>query len=368
MKTNLPSIIEICLIVFVSFLYSCSSNDGVSTKIIKIDPNKKADNNLPQVIIETECQLETNDSTLFGDVISIEFYSNRIYLLDIFTSKSLIEFSDKGKFIRRTYYGRGPNEMINPFAFFIDKNTNKILVWDQTLSMMFIFDSDLNCLSKQKYNVPIQSFAIVNKNEFLVQSQFYHDYVYKLYTADFEKIIGVYIPDNPKTTPTMLFRPISTDNNILLIAPYNYHVYHLTENSIHSEFFFDFGKYQLKGEEIEDIDNALNLVSTGQRISSLNELAESENYLLFHVYFNKKKIFYAHSRNTGKMIRLNDYFENGLLPSCDIRGIVEKDIFYALVKPSEMVKFHEETDIKTTENDIDDIQNPFLITFRITSE
>lgn len=368
MKTNLQTMFKICLIVIISSLYNCSSDEGSSPKIIKIDPNEKTDNKLPTLTIETQCQLETKDSTLFGDIMSIEFNSNRIYLLDVFTSKSLIEFSDKGKFIRRTDYGRGPNEMINPFAFFIDKNSNNILVWDQTLSMMFIFDSDLNYLSKQKYNVPIQSFAIVNKNEFLVQSQFYRDYVYKLYSADFEKIIGEYIPDNPKTTPSMLFRPISTDNNVLLIAPYDYHVYQLKEDSIHSEFFFDFGEYKLKGEEIENIYNALNLISTGQRVSSLNELAGSKKYILFHVYFNKKKIHYAYSRDTGKTIRLNDYFENGSLPFCDIRGIVEKDIFYALVKPSEMFKFHKETDIISTENNVQDIQNPFLITFRITAE
>lgn len=368
MRTNLQSIFKICLIVIIPSLYNCSSNESFSPTIIKIDPNEKADNKLPTLTIETKCQLETNDSSLFGNINSIEFYSNRIYLLDIFTSKSMIAFSDNGKFISRTNVGRGPNEMINPFAFCIDKNKNSILVWDQTLSTMFTFDSELNCLSKQKYNVAIQSFAVVNKNVFLVQSHFYHDYVYKLYSADFAKVINEYIPDNPKTVPTMLLRPISTENNVLLIAPYDYHVYHLTEDSIRSKFFFDFGEFKLKGEEIENIDNAMNLVSTGQRVSSLNELAESENYLLFHVYFNKKKIFYTHSLNTGKTIRLNDYFDNGSLPICDIRGIIEKDIFYALVKPSEMVKFFEKTEISLTEKNIDDTQNPFLIKFRIPSD
>lgn len=364
MQRIIQSSIKICLVILITFFCNCSSDDGGSTKIIKIDPAEKADNNLPKLTIETECQLETNDSTLFGNISSVEFYSDRIYLLDIFTSKSLIAFSDKGKFISRTNVGRGPDEMINPFAFSIDKEKNNILVWDQTLRMMFIFDSDLNRLSKQEYNVPIQSFAIINKNEFLVQSQFYRDYVYKLYSPGFENIVGEFIQDNPKTMVTILSKPVSTENHVLFIAPYDYNVYHLTKDSVHSDFYFDFGDYKLSREEIENFDNTQNLISTGQRVSSLNNLAESENYLFFQVYFNKENIFYAHSMGTGKTIRLNDYFRNGTLPICDIKGIVEKDIFYALVKPGDMVKFHG----KTTSNEIDDMQNPFLLTFRIAFE
>lgn len=356
------------LIVLILIFNSCSSDDNISRKIIRIDIEEKRDINLPKISIVSLNPLETNDSTLFGDIASIEFYSNRIYLLDIFKSRSLIEFSNNGNFINRTYFGRGPSELINPFAFCIDKNKKKILIWDQTLNTMFHYDLDLNYLSKHKYSHPIQDFLIVNNNEILVQSHFYKDYVYKLYSNDFDNIIKEYIQDNPHTGANLLFRPISTGKRILLIVPFDYNVYELTGHSLHSEYFFDFGNYKLKQREIEDQDLTWDLINSGQRVSSLYEIAESENFLLFHVYFSQQKIFYAYSLDSDNTIRLNDYFDNESLPVCDIRGIIEKDVFYALVKPTEMIKFQEKTDHKLPEIIVNDVENPIFLTFRIYPE
>ena len=361
---------SIILIVVTFALFSCSTDEIKTNKIIKVDIEDISDIKLPKISIEFVSPLETNDSTLFGEVEQIEYFSNRVYLLDIFSSKSLIEFSWDGSYVNRTNFGRGPKELINPFAFVVDNNNESVLVWDQTLSAMFKYDLDLNYISKNKYHRAIQNFSIINKNEILVQSRFYRDYIYKLYTNNFDSIIGQYIQDYPYSGVYGLLRPISTGRRVLLIAPLDYNVYQLTGHGIHSEYYFDFGKYQLKREECENIDltTIWELINSGQRVSSLYEIAESENFLLFHVYFNQETIYYAYSFITGKTLRLNDYFDNGIMPVCDIRGTIEKDIFYALVEPLEMIKFQKRTGQKFSEVEISVNQNPILLTFSISSE
>lgn len=361
---------SIALITLTFILFSCSTDNLKPKKIIKIDIEDKSGINLPKISIESVIPLVTNDSSIFGNIASIEYCSNRIYLLDIFVTKSLIVFSEDGGYISRTNVGRGPEEMINPFAFFVDKNNETVLVWDQTINTMFKYDLDLNFLSKNKYTRPIQNFSIINKNEILVQSHFYKDFNYKLYTSNFDTIIGQYIRDYPYSGTYGLLRPISINKRVLLIAPLDYNVYQLTDLGIHSEYYFDFGKYQLKRKELENnsLTNNLELINSGQRVSSLYEIAESENFLLFHVYFNKREIYYAYSFIKGKPLRLNDYFDNGILPVCKIRGTIGKDRFYALVEPLEMIKFQKSTGREFTRGEININQNPFLLTFSISSE
>lgn len=352
------------------FLFSCSTDKIKTTKIVKIDIEDKSVINLPKISIESITPLETNDSALFGNISSVEYFSNRLYILDIFSSKSLIEFSGAGAYLNRTNFGRGPNEMINPFAFCVDRDNELVLVWDQTLNTMFKYDLDLHYLSENKENRPIQNFSIINKNETLVQSNFYKDYVYKLYTNNLDTILGQYIQDYPYSGIYMLLRPISVNNRVFLIAPLDYNVYQFTDNGLHSEYYFDFGKYKLKQNECENssLTDIWELINSGQRVSSLYEIAESENFLLFHVYFNQKTTFYAYSFVSGKTIRLNDYFDNGILPACKIRGTIENDTFYALVEPVEMIKFQNRTRQKLTEVQDSLNQNPFLLTFSISSE
>lgn len=352
--------ILVTIVVSTFLLLSCSSNEIKTNRVVQIDIDAESDINLPKISIESIYSLETNDSTLFGDIASIELFINRIYLLDIFSSKSLIAFSVDGKFINRTVFGKGPYEMINPYAFFVDRVNKSVLVWDQTLNTMFNYDLDLNFLSKNRYNRHIQNFSIINKNEILVQSNFYKDFNYSLYSNNLDTIIGQYIHDFPYDGVYGLLRPISIGKRTLMIAPLDYNVYQLTDHSLQSMYYFDFGKYKLKEEECENssVTNIWNLINSGQRVSSLYEIAESENFLLFHVYINRKKIYYAYSFVTGKTLRLNDFFDNGTLPQCDIRGTIEKDIFYALVDPLEMKKFQKRSGQNFSDFKVNAFQNP----------
>ncbi|MGV8096472.1 MAG: 6-bladed beta-propeller [Mangrovibacterium sp.] len=331
----------ILILIIVSF--SCSRPKSIKTNIISIDINDKSSQDLPELSINSIIPLETNESSLFGDIMTIEYFSDRIFILDAFNRRSLLAFTNEGHYLNRTKLGKGPEEMINPFAFCIDREKDNILVWDQTLSEMFIYDLDLNVLSRNRYNVTIQQFAKVSDNNMLVFAHYKQDFLYKLYSNQFDKVKGEFVKDSKYEGVHLLSKPISTDSRTLMIAPLDYNIYQLTQSGVHSEYFIDFGKYNIKSRDIQEnnFKSAWRQVYAGQKVSSLYGIAESDNFILFQIFFKDKRIYYVHSLKTNKTYRINDYFEKGMLPECQVRGIVKNDIFYATVEPTEMILFQE---------------------------
>ena len=357
------------LFLILLFLFSCLSEVPNKNKVIKIDILAEPPLSLPKIKIQSIISLETNKESLFGNINLIENFSNRIYILDIYSSKSVMVFSNEGSFINKTKFGKGPQEIINPFSFFVDRNEDKTLVYDQATNNIVSYDLDLNFLSRKKYNgIPFLNFAQIDKNKLLVRTHYNYDYVYTLYTPNNTPSKKQYIPDYQYSVTQGLFRAISINKRNLLISPFDYNVYQLTEDKLESAYYIDFGKYKLTKEDAEKknaIKASWNLIHKGQRVSSLNGLSESNNYLLFYVIFKNEPIHYVYSFNKEKTHRLNDYFEKGVLPKCKILGSLDNDTFYAIIDPLDLIEFQEKNNTKLVEGEIEIQQNPFLITFNI---
>lgn len=358
------------LMVFILSVFgSCLPKEIKTKQVVKIDVEDSYNSNLPNLLIKSVISLEKNKRSLFGDIGTIEYAYNRFYLLDAFSSKSIITFSDKGDFINKTKLGKGPDEMINPFAFFVDKKKKSVLVYDQTLSAIFTYDLNLNFLNQNKYKgIPMLEFAKTNKNEFLIRSHYKRDYAHTLYLSNFDSIKKQYIADMDYSGAQGLSRSISVDSRTLLISSFDYNIYQLIDGNLHSEYYFDFGKKNITPEDVKrkGLQGIWELISLGQRVSAPHEIAESDNFLLFHVFYKREPIYYIYSIKKQKIYCLNDYFEKGKLPKCDVRGVIKDDIFYAMVEPLDMIEFQESTNQKLFDADIQIQLNPFIITFDIS--
>lgn len=357
------------LAVILCILVGCSPKEVNTNQIVKINIDDPHNTNLPQLSVKSVVSLEKNDVSLFGNIGTLEYASNKIYLLDAFSSKSVMVFSENGKFINKTKLGKGPSEMINPFAFFVDKDKKNVLVYDQTLNALFTYDLDLNFLSRKEYHgVPMLEFAKINKNEFLVRSHYKGDYVHTLYSLNFDTIKKQYIKDLNYSGSQGLSRSISTGNRTLLISSFDYNIYQLKNNKLQSEYYFDFGKYKITAEDVKkkSLQEISELSALGQRVSAPHEIAENDSFILFHVFHKREPVYYIHSKNKNKTYCLNDYFENGILPKCEVRGAIGHNVFYALVEPIDMIEFQENKNHKLVDGEIELQQNPFFITFSIS--
>jgi len=140
---------DIFLILFIIFLAtSCtdksnSSNDGYSSDnspiTIKIDKNNVNDELRLSSYVESVkyVPLETNDSSIIGQIFQIEVTEKNIFVLDLWSQKKLFMFKSDGAFIRTIgAYGVGPGEYTEISSFVIDEKTNTIFLLDKSVSVI----------------------------------------------------------------------------------------------------------------------------------------------------------------------------------------------------------------------------------------
>ncbi len=340
---------------------------GVEIIYIDLDKLGEDPDPLPNLEIESIVHLETNESSLVGNVDRIEWYDGNIYLLDIHKSGALFAFSEMGEFIDRTKYGRGPGEVIKPYALYLDKDSNLIYLWDQSLELITKYSSKLEYLGQEKFNHTLTNFAILEDGRTLVNSHYYMDFMYKIYGPDNETVEQKFIPDINYPYSYRIFRSISKNNRLLIIAPFQYDIYELEDNTLSIEYQVDFGKYMLSKDIIEQngLSELFALFSEGKRVSSLNDISEGESFLSFRVYFKSEALDFAYSFKDQKPYLINEYVGKNMLPACTVRGITEDDLFYAVVEPEDLDNFQKETGKILIEGEIDPESNSYIITFKL---
>lgn len=162
----------LALCFMLSCFFGCTNHEHDGIETITINP--KETNNNVNIEIKSIVHLATSDTTLIGHVNTVKYFKNRYYIFDKDISKALFVFDSSGKFINKTRLGKGPGEVIMPYCFYINESNNTIILWDQMMFNLNIYDLDLSF--KKSINCPqvsIKSFGQLDNNSFLVFSQFF---------------------------------------------------------------------------------------------------------------------------------------------------------------------------------------------------
>lgn len=355
------------LLIIVILLHgSCKNEPLIDTDHeINIDLNHLASESLPGLKIKSIVHLETNDSSVVGSVDHIELHHGHVYILDMFKTRAAFVFSAAGDFIGKTKYGKGPGEMINPFALYLDKGTNLIHIWDQGLFSIIQFSPRLAYMGHEVFSNPLTNFVKLENGRTLVHSHFHQDFAFKIYDADHKTVAHTFVPDMKYPGGMGLGRSIAVNKRILAITPFQYHIYELKDNEMYSAYYVNFGSYMLTMNDIEkrDWNHHRDLLSKGERVSSLNDISESESFLSFCVYFKSEVLNFAYSIKGKKVYSLNEYFGKNMLPVCTVKGLTENDLFYAIVKPEDLDNFQKTSGKTFINGDINHDGNPYLMTF-----
>jgi hypothetical protein len=363
------------------FLTECKTNESkfIKAKTIEIDLDRK-DGPIPFVSIERIIPLEMTDNSILSDIygLNVKYFDDRFYILDVFGGRCLYVFSNEGLLINRTKTGRGPGELINPFAFDIDRNKNLIQLWDQRLSSLLSLDLDLNIVSLSKLDtIRITDFRILNndrvlvyhnvkKGNFLVSSQLHEYYQYTLYEKDFtistRMNLTVFAGNQPITLPN----PFSIGDEILLIAPRDLTVYKLKDGIVEPAYSFDFGKYGYSHDELLKLsDNEKEYMeNNGEKTRSIGNIQKTTNFLMCVVVFKNQPVTIFHSLETGINYNLNECFDKNLIPFCLTQCSIGQNRFLALVEPGSLKTFAE-SNSDYASLDISENDNPYLIIYSI---
>lgn len=336
-------LLKLLIFSFLGFqIVSCSKYNENKPSTIEIDIDQTDSELNPIIVIKSFSPVESDKYSYFGDIEKMEYFQGKFYLFDPITSMALFVFSNDGKFLNKTKIGEGPTEIELPTAFFIDKFERNIAVYDMA-GFLNTYSLDLNFISKKRYtnDLPINDFEKVNNTDTLVISHQGIDDLYTIWSSNKKLNNKSFIKDFNYNGVQSLSRHISTSNKTFLVAPFDYHVYNYDDGEISKEIYFDFGNKKTTQDDIikHGISGCWRLIRSGERVSSITEIATNSDFLLFHVYYRNEAIFYVYSFNKGILYNLNHYFENGLLPKSRIRGITNEGLFFATVQSDELAQF-----------------------------
>ena len=185
-----------------------------------------------------------------------------------------------------------------------------IYIWDQRLISMLQFSTGLEYIGQEIFGNPLSNFAIIENGRTLVHTHYSQDFVYKIYGTDNKTVEQEFVPDLKYPGGRGIGRSISVHNRVLTISPYRYHIYELKDNKLSGAYFINFGKYKITESDVEQngMIGCIDLVSKGKRVSSLNDISESESFLSFRVYFESEELNFVYSFKDKKAYLLNEYF------------------------------------------------------------
>lgn len=360
------------LIIIGVFINSCKKNADIPEEIIKIDLFSN-NTNTANLEMTSFVQLQTLDSSLIRGIDKIEIYSDFIYVFDK-SVKALFVFDKNGKFIRRTKSGKGPGECLDPWDFIVDKDKQRILLWDQGSYNMIEFDLKLNYLTSKQYKgLVIRNFKKLSKDTFLalIQYPILNDsidkqtlYNYVIYDNDFTKPISKMLPTTRDLAGLTLNSPISPKARALFVAPFDNNIYGLKNNNLKVIYNIDFGKCNVTSDDVEKgMPYIFSLTRKGIRTGSLNNIFENENYLSFLFFYKAGPLFCIHKKKTNLSYMSSDLIRDQKLPDCSLFGILDDDTFICSVEANEFIKYSKRMGL--TSNDVKEFDNPIIMYFRI---
>jgi len=367
-----------CLFLFLVFSCNNESKPDQEPEIIRIDIKDNTRKQLNLSDLHT-IPLETNKKSLIGDVGRSRFFNNRFYILNKnrFKKPTLFAFDTKGKLINKTKIGKGPGEVIEPFAFAINQENSTIVLHDQAQNPSFVYDLDLNFKSKIKHDYIFNyDFYHIAKDTFLV----YHHipkvrdhnpseedcYSYTLYTEGFTKAkhLEILVHGDQRIH---LHTPVSIRNKeVYFVAPYNYNIYQLLNGESLVRYTLDFGNLSFSTNELKTMsdDDYRDFISSGKR-AAVGGIYKSKEFLVILTVIDGKAYTFFRSLKNGEIYCLNDLIDSNLLPSdLLLWGVTNDGSFYGLLEPEQMLEFQKSSG-KFKEYDVDENDNPYIFLFKV---
>jgi hypothetical protein len=378
-KFIIYNIIQFALMLSILFgifsLSSCKTKMYEKYETISIDLKKSKTNNLT-VNFNAVIKLETSDSSLIGEVTKVILNRDRIYILDRKISKSLFAFNLNGEFIKKTKIGRGPGECSAPWDFWVDSVSQKVILWDQSTFKILKYDMNLNHIYSKHYKaISLMNAEYINGDTLLVFGHITSKeklgktsyFSYSIYTDTLDKTISKILPTPKKLVSLSLDSPISKTDRIIFVAPFNNKVYGIIKNKEKVLYKLDFGKLSVTDE---DIKKGINYVFTnagqGNKITSIDNLHENNQFLTFTFFYRNRINFIIHSKTDSKNYYSKNFFDEKKLPRCVIKGIKSNGTFIAFSEADEMKKFDfSNTNLKKLDIKTGELDNPSILLFSL---
>lgn len=154
--------------ILVIALSSCGmDNSNQPTKNIIIDEDFNGDVTLSEIFSDFDIiKIETNEESLLSNIWKIEKDTDRIFCFDESLGRVFI-FNSEGSFIGKTAQkGKGPGEVLSCVDFSIDRRQNILEILDNMSKRILSYNYDGDLIDS-KQGIPRSGFEIMNANDYI---------------------------------------------------------------------------------------------------------------------------------------------------------------------------------------------------------
>lgn len=325
------------IIISVIFLCSCKQRitiDEKSTstkaKLIEVNVMEVNENIIkkPSTILDVleYIPLETNKDIAIGEISKILF-SNGKFILHDKLAKRIYIYSNDGNYLSKiTSIGKGYGEFLNIDAFDFDKENNSILIFDNQLRKLLLFNLDGNLITEKKFDISLQDITklkegIYFNTEFLWNKKIFINFPEQFqlcyFTMDENTVDGELIKHSLSYLyndflclfPRSPYRFSSICDTALYIDNVNNKIYNLFPDGVISERYnLHFGEFTIPFgyEEINSKDEIENLVDLQRKnkLAVLFRFLETDKSICIRYSFSTIYWTYFYSKTTGRTVNL----------------------------------------------------------------
>lgn len=383
------------LLVFLfsfSFLYGCKMEESHSISILSDNcdtlnfvnylDNKMLD--MSDLAYDVRIvKLSTTEESLVGNIMSIVFNHEFIYINDDCNNGNVIIFDNEGAFVKRLKKGNGPGEISYVEDIFWNDSDSCLYVYQAHKIAKFSSCGDFI----EDYILPYYLADIMPKSNggYLgvvkeVQNNL-NKYMFIGIDTSFQ-ITNYYVVDE-HFKPLMLIdhyirKSVCNDLELIVTRPYDNRIFSYSGDTVQVKYYLDLGNKELDLSPLTsplDYETLRRIQEGAEKYSYIGKYYEIDNYIYFclqkgnmycvDLYYNKTtgriRSGYAHKvgiPNSGSLNGNRDgYFAKVLLPE----NFVGDSIFLNSVKESNILVPNDVKLIVDTKSD----DNPLLVFFKL---
>jgi len=312
-----------CTFLLVFTNCSGSTRDrGKDVKPIEIDLSRIESVSIEEVFSSIELiPLSLSHESAIKNVHKLIYYNERYYVLDA-DSRSLFIFNKDGQYLFKiNNVGNGPGEYSLLYDFNINKITNRIELLNPRGTLLeYTMEGDYLSTIKLPLRAS-RNFIDIDEDVILLfsKSEDYSLYYYSrsrdtIFQSDF-KIPGIVL-----NTPMMPgdFSPLNLnyDGSINFFPGYNNLSYNIVNNRVVERIKWDFGKHNLKLEDIpggKSFEKNWRYLKNCSSVHSFRYYLENEQCVFTEFLYNKSWLTLIYYKAKGEY-RLIKKFKNNLIP------------------------------------------------------
>jgi hypothetical protein len=324
---------------------TCSSNKEIKNEEIstlKFDVDEEPVNIFNTgLVYDVEILNLDCSEAIFEEINKIIKYKNRIYLLDIYQTRSVIIYDTLGNFVNLIEnFGQGPNEYIQLGDIFINREDETLNLVSRTDRKILKYDLNGNIIKVEKMPQMFNQFSKTSTGYvgYMGNYPISNDNPYNVWTLSDKMQLGKGFFEidptwNSKLKVNMVFSNYEDKTYYITLMDFN--VYSLENDECSIAYTFDFGKHAWPKthQEFDKYESLIRLPV--HPISGLDDFQETREHIIAKIIHHGQMYLCVYNKQTHKTyVAFPDAYTGKYFFSFGKIISIDENAIYAIISAS----------------------------------